>query len=95
MEGIKVDDDVDFSLNNNNGDLKLNQNLEILQDQINYLSDRIRNGKIKNVQNEEIKIKWIKALAYICKIHASIRKDEEVQEIREEIKNLKKVLQID
>jgi len=47
-------------------DLKLNedltyknQNLMILQDQINYLSDRIKNGKIKNVQNEEIKIKWI------------------------------------
>ena len=73
-----------------NEDLTYNLNLEILQDQINYLFDRI-----KNVQNEEIKIKWIEALAYICKIHASIRKDDEVQEIREEIKNLKKVLQID
>ncbi|MGO9387534.1 MAG: hypothetical protein ACLPWD_05720 [Methanobacterium sp.] len=71
------------------------QNLDILQDQINYLSDRIKNGKIKNIQNEELKLKWIKGLAYICKIHASIRKDKEVQEIRDEIKNLKKHLQLD
>jgi hypothetical protein len=69
-------------------------NLDILQDQINYLSERIKNGKIKNVQNEELKIKWIKFLAYICKIHASIRKDKEVIEIREDIKNLKKYLQL-
>ena len=71
------------------------ENLEILQDQINYLSDRIKNGKIKNVQNEELKIKWIKVLAYICKIHASISKDKELMEIREEIKNLKKYLKLD
>ncbi len=71
------------------------ENLEILQDQINYLSDRIKNGKIKNVQNEELKIKWIKVLAYICKIHASISKDKELQEVREEIKNLKKYLKLD
>ena len=71
------------------------ENLEILQDQINYLSDRIKNGKIKNVQNEELKIKWIKVLAYICKIHASISKDKELLEVREEIKNLKKYLKLD
>jgi len=52
-------------------------------------------GKIKNVQNEELKIKWIKVLAYICKIHASISKDKELMEIREEIKNLKKYLKLD
>ncbi len=71
------------------------ENLEILQDQINYLFDRIKNGKIKNVQNEELKIKWIKVLAYICKIHASISKDKELLEVREEIKNLKKYLKLD
>jgi len=71
------------------------ENLDILQDQINYLSDRIKNDKIKNVQNEELKIKWIKVLAYICKIHASMRKDQEILEIREEIKNLKIHLQLD
>ena len=32
------------------------ENQDILQDQINYLSDRIKNDKIKNVQNEELKI---------------------------------------
>ena len=52
----------------------------------------LKNGKIKNVQNEELKIKWIKVLAYICKIHASIKKDREVLEIRKEIKNLNKHL---
>jgi len=66
------------------------ENLDILQDQINYLSDRIKNDKI-----EELKIKWIKVLAYICKIHASMRKDQEILEIREEIKNLKIHLQLD
>ncbi len=71
------------------------ENLDILQDQIKYLSSRIKNGKIKNVQNEELKIKWIRVLAYICKIHASIRKDKELQEIREDIKNLKKYIQVD
>ena len=47
------------------------------------------------MQNEELKIKWIKVLAYICKTHASIRKDKEYMEIREEIKNLKIQLQLD
>jgi len=55
----------------------------------------LKNGKIKNVQNEELKIKWIKVLAYICKIHASINKDKELQEIREDIINSKEHLQLD
>jgi len=42
-----------------------NQNLEILQEQINHLSDKIKNGRIKDVKKEELRIKQIRTLAYL------------------------------
>ena len=80
---------------NEDEDLTFDQNLEILKEQIDFISDRIKNGRIKDVKTDEIKIKWIRTLTYICKTYANIEKDKEVQEIREEIKNLKQHLQID
>lgn len=82
-------------MSDNNEDFTFNKNLEILQDQIAFISDRIKNGRIKDVKNEEIKIKWIRTLAYICKTHANIRQVEKLDELEGEVKKLKERLEID
>ena len=81
-------------MSDNNEDFTFNKNLEILQDQIAFISDRIKNGWIKDVKNEEIKIKWIRTLGYICKTHANIREVQKLDELEEEVKKLKERLDI-
>ena len=81
-------------MSDNNEDFTFNKNLEILQDQIAFISDRIKNGRIKDVKNEEIKIKWIRTLGYICKTHAIIREVQKLDELGEEVKKLKERLDI-
>ena len=83
-----------FIMSEGNEDLTFNEILEILHDQIVFISDRIKNGRIKDVKNEEIKIKWIRTLAYICKTHANIRQAEKLDELEEEVKKLKERLNI-
>ena len=84
-----------FIMSEGNDDLTFNEILEILHDQIVFISDRIKNGRIKDVKNEEIKIKWIRTLAYICKTHANIRQVEKLDELEGEVKKLKERLEID
>jgi outer membrane protein TolC len=89
------DDSEDLTLNDDNEDLILKQNLKILKEQIDFTSDRIKNGRIKEVKTDEIKIKYIRTLAYLCKTYANIREDQELKKIGEDIKILKKYLQLD
>ncbi len=75
-------------------DFTFDENLKILQDQIVFISDRIKNGRVKDVKNEEIKIKWIRTLGYICKTHANIREVQKLDELEEEVKKLKERIDI-
>ncbi|MGA2677000.1 MAG: hypothetical protein ABSE83_08925 [Methanobacterium sp.] len=76
-------------MNDNDEDLILSKNLEILQEQIELISDKIKNGKIKDIKKEELRIKLIRTLCYLCKTHADIKEKQELEELRIEVEDLK------
>jgi len=74
-------------------ELSFEQNLEVLQAQINYLSDRIKNGRIKDVKKEELKIKWIRTLGYLCKTYVEVQSANKIESLEDEFKILRENLE--
>jgi len=73
--------------------LEISSTLEILEDQIKILSEKIKSGRIKDTKKEEIRIKWIRTLGYLCKTYAQIKESQKMEELEKEMEVLKKVLQ--
>ena len=73
--------------------LEISSTLEILEDQIKILSEKIKSGRIKDTKKEEIRIKWIRTLGYLCKTYAQIKESQKKEELEKEMEVLKKVLE--
>ena len=73
--------------------LEISSALEILEDQIKILSEKIKSGRIKDTKKEEIRIKWIRTLGYLCKTYAQIKESQKMEELEKEMEVLKKVLE--
>jgi hypothetical protein len=73
--------------------LEISSTLEILEDQIKILSEKIKSGRIKDTKKEEIRIKWIRTLGYLCKTYAQIKESQKMEELEKEMEVLKKVLE--
>lgn len=58
----------------------------------NELREKIANGRVKNPENEKIKIQQYKILISMVRAINDIMKDKEVSEIKEEVKNLKEAI---
>ncbi len=63
--------------------------LHRLNDAIDYIHHKAMKGRITNEKNEKVRIAWFKALAYACSIYNQIKRDVEMDELREEVENLK------
>lgn len=63
--------------------------LHKLNDAIDYIHNKAIKGRITNEKNEKVRIAWFKALAYACSIYNQIKKDVEMDELKEEIETLK------
>lgn len=63
--------------------------LSKLHDAIDYLHDKSMKGRIHDANTEKVRIQWFKALAYACSIYNQIKRDVELDELRDEIENLK------
>ena len=73
--------------------LEISSTLEILEDQIKILSEKIKSGRIKDTKKEEIRIKWIRTLGYLCKTYAQFKESQKMEELEKEMEVLKKVLE--
>jgi len=73
--------------------LDISSTLGILEDQIKILSEKIKSGRIKDTKKEEIRIKWIRTLGYLCKTYAQIKESQKMEELEKEMEVLKKVLE--
>ena len=73
--------------------LEISSTLEILEDQIKILSEKIKSGRIKDTKKEEIRIKWIRTLGYLCKTYAHIKESQKMEELEKEMEVLKKILE--
>ena len=65
---------------------------EILEKEIQTLSKKIRNGRIKDPKKEEVRIKMIRTLAYLSKTYAQIKEVQKVEELEKKFEIFEKSL---
>ena len=56
-----------------------------LADTIELTHDRIENVDAKSAEAQELQIKWIRALGYLAGQYRKLLKDEDLDEVREEL----------
>lgn len=76
-------------------ELGIRDTLKILEEQIDSLSGKIKNGRIKDPKNEEIKIKMIRTLGYLSKTYIELREATQVEEIADEIAEIKEFIKME
>jgi hypothetical protein len=59
--------------------------LSKLNDAINQLHEKAINGRIKNPENEKVRIQYFKVLAYTCNVYSQIKKDTDLEELLKKI----------
>ena len=68
------------------------QILQELQDIFIELKQKLENSRVKNVENEKIKIQWYKILVQVSRAMNDIIKDKEDAEIKKELKDLREAI---
>ena len=67
--------------------------LDTLQTAIDNLSSKAFNGRVKNPQNDRVKVGYYKALIYAISTYNAILKDTEIDELQKEIRELREMLE--
>jgi hypothetical protein len=63
--------------------------LHKLNDAIDYLHHKAIKGRVTDAKSEKVRIAWFKALAYACSIYNQIKRDIELDQLKEEVETLK------
>jgi SHS2 domain-containing protein len=50
---------------------------------------KVENGRVRSPENEKVRIKWIRALAYAVNVRRQVANDRDLQELAEEVEALK------
>jgi hypothetical protein len=50
---------------------------------------KVENGRVRSPENEKVRIKWIRALAYATNVRRQVANDRDLQELAEEVEALK------
>ena len=51
--------------------------------------EKIDSGRIRDVENEKVRIKWVRALAYAVNVRRQVANDRDLEQLATEIKELK------
>lgn len=63
--------------------------LSNLDNVIEILYKKTTKGRIKNPDNDKVRIQWFRVLAYTCSIYNQIKRDIDLDELKEEIEALR------
>lgn len=63
--------------------------LEVLDAAIEEAKYKVENGRVRSPENEKVRIKWIRALAYTVNVKRQVANDRDLQELAEEVEALK------
>lgn len=69
--------------------------LDTLDVAIDEAQRKIESGRVYDVNNERTRIKWVRALAYCINVRRQVATDRDLEELAEEIRELKKAQGID
>lgn len=64
--------------------------LDTLDVAIEEAQYKIENGRVRSPENEKVRVKWIRALAYTVNVRRQVANDRDLQELAEEVEELKR-----
>ena len=62
--------------------------LSLLEDGMKEAHEKVKNGRVYDARNEEVRQKWIRTLGYIAGQYRQLKKDEDLEELDERLSNL-------
>jgi hypothetical protein len=62
--------------------------LDILDVAIEEAKRKIESGRVYNPENEKVRIKWIRALAYAVNVRRQVTTDRDLEELTERLEQL-------
>jgi len=62
------------------------EDLDVAIEEARY---KIENGRVRDPEREKVRIKWVRALAYSVNVRRQVANDRDLQELAEEIEELK------
>lgn len=62
--------------------------LELLEDGIREAHRKVQEGRVYDAENERVRIKWIRALAYAANVHRQMQNDRDLEELSERLERL-------
>lgn len=64
--------------------------LSTLDAAIEEAQHKVESGRVYDAENEKVRIKWIRALAYTVNVRRQVQNDRDLAELAEEVDRLKK-----
>lgn len=55
---------------------------------IEFLHHKALEGRVKNPENDKVRIQWFKAMIYACSIYNQIKRDVEYDQLNEKVEEL-------
>ena len=68
-----------------------NRMLETLDVAIAEARRKVENGRVRNAENEKVRIKWIRALAYAVNVRRQVTADRDLDELSDRIEALEEL----
>jgi len=65
---------------------------EQLDDAIEEARRKVENGRVYDAENEKVRIKWIRALAYAVNVRRQLTADRDLEELSERIEEFEELL---
>jgi len=65
--------------------------LERLDDAIEEADRKIESGRVYDAENEKVRIKWMRALAYMVNVRRQVTNDRDLQELTERLEELEEM----
>lgn len=62
--------------------------LDLLKDGVREAHRKVDSGRVRNAENEKVRIQWIRALAYSVNMYRQTLKDKELDEMNERLERL-------
>lgn len=64
------------------------QMLEALDAAIDEARRKVENGRVYNPENEKVRVKWIRALAYAINVRRQVTVDRDLEELTERLETI-------
>jgi len=71
------------------GNASRDEILELLEDGIREAHRKVETGRVYDAENEKVRQKWIRTLAYAANAYRQLKKDRDLEELAAEVERLK------